>query len=116
VTTNAIGIFSIFGLFVLGAAVSECPPLVRAVREKLRDVVDALFLPIFFTYTGLRTNVGLLDSWHLWSYCGVILAAAIIGKTGGCGLAARASGLSWRESWSVAVTFADDMIDFLESS
>ena len=55
-------------------------------------------MPIFFTYTGLRTNIGFLETWQLWGLCLLVLAAAIIGKLGGCGLAARLTGSSWREA------------------
>lgn len=104
IATNLIGIFSIFGPFVLGAALWDVPGLREAITVRLRDFVFAFFLPIFFTYTGLRTNVGLLDTPRLWLFCGLVLAAAVLGKTLGCGLLARwFGGLSWRESGCVAV-------------
>jgi len=102
-TTNAIGIFSIFGPFVLGAVVSDQHEFRDAASRRLREIVYAMFLPIFFTYTGLRTNVGLLESWQHWLICGLVVAAAMVGKMGGCGLAARAGGLSWRESGCIAL-------------
>ncbi|MCA9212123.1 MAG: cation:proton antiporter [Planctomycetales bacterium] len=101
--TNAIGIFSIFGPFVLGAALSGQHEFRDATTRRLREIVYALFLPIFFTYSGLHTNVGLLESWRDWSMCCLILAVAMIGKMGGCGLAARVGGLPWRESGCVAI-------------
>lgn len=102
-TTNRIGIFSIFGPFVLGAVLSEQHAFREAVVRRLHHVVYALFLPVFFTYTGLRTNVGLLNSWQDWLTCGLVLFAATFGKLAGCGLAARLGGMSWRESSCVAV-------------
>jgi Kef-type K+ transport system membrane component KefB len=101
--TNAIGIFSIFGPFVLGAVLSEQHEFREAVGRRLKDTVYAMFLPIFFTYTGLRTNVGLLESPQHWLMCGLVVAAAIVGKMGGCGLAAKAGGLTWRDSSCVAL-------------
>lgn len=101
--TNAIGIFSIFGPFVLGATLSDRHELREAVMRRLREIVYALFLPIFFTYTGLRTDVSLLESPLHWWLCGLVVVAAVVGKVGGCGLAARAGGLSWRESGCVAI-------------
>lgn len=56
-----IGIFSIFGPFGLGAVLSDRHDFREAASRRLRDIVYALFLPIFFTHTGLRTNVGLLE-------------------------------------------------------
>jgi Kef-type K+ transport system membrane component KefB len=96
--TNKIGIFAIFGAFVLGAVLSGEQEFRQAVARRLRDLVTAFFLPIFFTYTGLRTNVGTLASAELWLLCGLVLAAAVVGKFGGCGLAAWVSGFSFRES------------------
>lgn len=100
--TNRIGIFSVFGPFVLGAALSHELELVEAVSRRLKQFVFVFFLPIFFTYTGLRTDVGSLDSAWLWLLCGLVLATAVIGKMAGCGLAARLGGLTWRESGCVA--------------
>ncbi len=102
-TTNAIGIFAIFGPFVLGAVLSDRHAFREAVGRRLREIVYALFLPIFFTYTGLRTNIGSLETWGDWWLCILVIAAAVIGKTVGCGMAGRAGGLSWRESGCVAV-------------
>lgn len=96
--TNLIGIFAIFGAFLLGAMLSGERELRRAVARRLQDVVTAFFLPIYFTYTGLRTDVGTLESWPLWGWCGLVLGAAVVGKLGGCGLAAWQGGFSLREA------------------
>lgn len=101
--TNAIGVFAIFGPFVLGASLSNQIQLRDAISGRLRDVVYALFLPIFFTYSGLRTNVGLLENAFEWGLCLLVLAAAMTGKLVGCGAAARLGGLSWSECCSVAL-------------
>jgi Kef-type K+ transport system membrane component KefB len=101
--TNAIGVFSIFGPFVLGAALWDQHALRQAVGTRLWDVVNAFFLPIFFTYTGLRTDLGLLQGATDWGICLLILVAAIAGKTAGTGFFARRAGLSARESAAVAV-------------
>ena len=103
VLTNWIGIFSIFGPFVLGASLCDQPALQKAIRLRLEDFVTAFFLPVFFTYTGLRTDIGTLDSMFLWAVCGLVVTVAIVGKVVGCGAAARLSGLSWRDSASVAI-------------
>jgi Kef-type K+ transport system membrane component KefB len=96
--TNLIGIFAIFGAFFLGAVLSSEHEFRQAIARRLRDLVTAFFLPIFFTYTGLRTDIGTLDSWEMWLFCGLVLAAAILGKFGGCGLAAWLGGFSGREA------------------
>lgn len=101
--TGHIGIFAIFGSFLFGAVLSPEPGLREAVNKKLRDVVTGFFLPIFFTSTGLRTDIGALTA--PWQYLGAILvlAAAVIGKFGGCGLAARLGGFSRREAIIIGV-------------
>ena len=98
IATNLIGIFAIFGAFLLGAALSSEQEFKEAVSERIRDLVTALFLPIFFAHTGLRTKIGSLDSSALWIAAGLVSVCAIAGKFGGCFAAARFSGFSWRES------------------
>jgi Kef-type K+ transport system membrane component KefB len=96
--TNVIGIFAVFGAFVLGGVLSSEETFRHAVSRRLRDLVTAFFVPLFFAYTGLRTDVGSLESWELWLLCGLVLVAAIAGKLGGCALAAWLSGFTARES------------------
>jgi Kef-type K+ transport system membrane component KefB len=103
IATNLIGIFSIFGAFLFGAILYDQAGLVDAVRAKLNDFVTVFFLPIFFTYTGLRTDIGTMTGWELWAMCGLVLAAAVAGKLGGCALAARWNGFSWREAGLIGV-------------
>ena len=103
ICTNLIGIFSIFGAFFLGAILYDQTVLVAAIRRRLSDFVTVFFLPIFFTYTGLRTDIGTMAGNGMWFFCGLILLAAIVGKFGGCTLAARANGLPWREASIIGV-------------
>lgn len=91
-TTYKIGIFAIFGGFMLGVLLHDEQSLVAAWKAKIADFVSVFFLPVFFTYTGLRTNIGALDSLHLWLWCLAVLAAATAGKFGGCYLGARWAG------------------------
>jgi Kef-type K+ transport system membrane component KefB len=101
--TSQIGIFAIFGAFLLGAALSGVPRVRQAVTAHLHDFVTVFFLPIFFTFTGLRTFVGSLDSPEAWGWCAAVFAVAVLGKWGGCGLAARLSGLPAGEAACVGV-------------
>jgi Kef-type K+ transport system membrane component KefB len=101
--THEIGIFAIFGAFMLGAVFHDEAEFRQAVLMKLNDFVTVFFLPIFFTYTGLRTDIGSMSGALLWAMCGLVLAAGIAGKLGGCTLAARATGLPWRDSYMVGV-------------
>lgn len=102
-TTYKMGIFAIFGGFIMGVLLHDEPAFVNAWKAKISDFVTVFFLPIFFTYTGLRTNIGALDSWALWQWYLVILAAATLGKFGGCYLGARWSGRPAAESRIIAV-------------
>jgi Kef-type K+ transport system membrane component KefB len=76
--------------------------LVEAWKHKVADLVTVLFLPIFFTYTGLRTNVGGLDTPELWLWCAGLIGLAILGKFGGSYLGARLAGLDAPEATNVA--------------
>lgn len=98
IATSLIGIFAIFGAFTLGAVLSDQAVFREAVTRELRNFVMVFFLPIFFTYTGLRTDIGTLGSATMWMLAAAVCAVAIVGKFGGCTLAAKASGLSWRDS------------------
>jgi Kef-type K+ transport system membrane component KefB len=98
IATNLIGIYALFGPFLLGAVLADQIELRRAAAAKLQDIVTGFFVPVFFTYTGLQTDIGSLHSSTLWLICAAVIAAAVIGKFVGCGLAARASGFTWREA------------------
>ena len=101
--TSRIGIFAIFGGFLLGAALSGSPRVREAFAAQFGDLVTVFFLPIFFTFTGLRTNIGSLGSLEAWGWCAAVLAVAVAGKWGGCGLAARLGGMPAGEAACVGV-------------
>jgi len=101
--THEIGIFAIFGAFMLGAVFHDEEGFRDAVLAKLGDFVTVFFLPIFFTYTGLRTDIGSMSGALTWGLCALVLAAAITGKLGACTLAARATGVPWRDAYMVGV-------------
>jgi Kef-type K+ transport system membrane component KefB len=61
-------------------------------------IVSVLLLPLFFALTGMRTRLDLLNGRAMWLWAGIVLVAAVIGKMGGAALAARWSGLSWRNA------------------
>jgi Kef-type K+ transport system membrane component KefB len=82
----------------LGAALSDEHEFREKVSAKLRDFVSGFLLPIFFTSTGLRTNVGTLGSAAMGLWAVAIFAAAVVGKFGGCGVAAWLGGLPRREA------------------
>jgi Kef-type K+ transport system membrane component KefB len=80
ITTYQLGIFAIFGAFIIGVLVHDEPVLVTAWRERLGNFVNVFFLPIFFTYTGLRTDIAGLNTLDLWLWCGLIVSLATLGK------------------------------------
>lgn len=96
--TELIGIHLIFGAFLVGAVMPKNPGLVREIAEKTEDFVLIFLLPIFFAYSGLRTEIGLLNRPELWLLCGLVIAVAIIGKYVGTYAAARVSGIEKREA------------------
>jgi Kef-type K+ transport system membrane component KefB len=100
--THELGIFVIFGAFLFGTALHQEPGLVKAWRERFADMVLVAFVPIFFTNTGLNTRIGLLQDSTGWLACGLVLAAAVVGKLGGCYLGARITGQSPREAGCIA--------------
>src|SRR6185436_14248651 len=60
-------------------------------------------LPVFFTYTGMRTQIALVSGLENWLLCGLILLVACLGKFGGTLIASRLSGLRWRDSAALGV-------------
>lgn len=102
-TTELIGIHALFGAFLMGAIMPKGGKFVRELSEKLEDFTVVFLLPIFFAFTGLKTQIGLLDSWELWGYTLLIIAVACLGKFGGSTLAARLSGFTWRESSAIGI-------------
>jgi Kef-type K+ transport system membrane component KefB len=102
-TTYKIGIFAIFGGFMMGVILFDEHELVAAWRERVGGFVNVFFLPIFFTYTGLRTSIGGLDTLTDWSWCLAIVALASLSKLCGAYVAARRSGFDHAESAMVGV-------------
>jgi len=101
--TELMGIHAVFGAFLFGAVLPKDGGFARALVEKLEDLIIIALVPLFFAYSGVRTEVGLLDSGQDWAICGLILLVGTLGKAGGGTVAARLSGLSWRESGALGV-------------
>ena len=101
--TEAIGIHAIFGAFLAGAIIPHDSRLAVDLTRKLEDVVVVLFLPAFFAFTGMRTQIGLVHGAAQWLICGVILATASIGKFGGSFVAARITGFGTRDAASLGI-------------
>jgi Kef-type K+ transport system membrane component KefB len=100
---HELGIFTLFGAFLLGVSLHQERSLVEAWRSRFTDFVLVAMVPIFFTNTGLRTEIGSLSSPLLWLGAAAVFLASVAGKLGGCYLGARLSGQPARESMSIAV-------------
>jgi len=101
--TEAAGIHALFGAFLFGAIIPHDSRLALDLTHKLEDLVVVLFLPAFFAFTGLRTQIGLVHGTSQWLLCGVILAVASIGKFGGSFVAARITGFGNRDAASLGI-------------
>jgi len=101
--TEWLGIHALFGAFLAGAVMPKNDLFVHALTEKLEDVTVVLLLPLFFAFTGLRTRIGLVEGAEMWMFCGLIVLVAVAGKWGGSSLAARATGMPWREAGALGV-------------
>ena len=99
--TEVIGIHALFGAFMAGAIMPENVKFRSIFIEKIEDVALVLLLPLFFVFTGLRTQIGLINDPHLWSITGLIILVAITGKFVGSALAAKFVGQSWKDSLSI---------------
>lgn len=101
--TELIGIHALFGAFLAGAIMPTVNGFRSFLREKLETFSTAALLPLFFAFTGLRTQINLLSDWQSWLICLGIILVAIAGKLGGSMLAARWTGMSWHDSLSIGV-------------
>jgi Kef-type K+ transport system membrane component KefB len=101
--TEAIGVHALFGAFLFGAIIPHDSLLARDLNRRLRDLIVVLFLPAFFAYTGLRLELGLLETRLDVLYCLVIIVVACAGKVGGTALAARYTGMPWRQASALGV-------------
>jgi len=99
--TEVIGIHALFGAFLAGVCMPPDPELRKFLRSRLETFSSVLLLPLFFAFTGLRMQVGLLAGWESWAICLGLIVVAIAGKLGGGMLAARWTGMSWGDSFSL---------------
>ncbi len=100
--TDALGLHAVFGAFVMGVAMPR-GLVAKALVERIQPLTVALLLPLFFTFSGLNTQIALLNSSFLWGMTGLILLAAVTGKGVACWLAARATGVSHREALGIGM-------------
>lgn len=96
--TELLGLHALFGAFIAGVIMPEDHKFRRIITEKVEDVAHSIFLPLFFVVSGLRTEIGLLNSWELWFVTLLLILVAVIGKLGGSYIAARVVGENVKDS------------------
>lgn len=100
-TTEVIGIHALFGAFLAGVIMPSNMSFRNLFSEKIEDVSLILLLPLFFVFTGLRTQIGLLNDPYLWGICLIIILLAVSGKFFGSAIAARFIGNTWKDSLTI---------------
>ena len=98
--TDAVGIYAVFGAFILGTAMPR-GLFAREIQRHLEPLTTNFLLPLFFVYSGLNTRIGLVDTPRLWGVALLILLAACLGKGIACWLAARLNGEDDREALAI---------------
>jgi Kef-type K+ transport system membrane component KefB len=96
--TEWLGLHLLFGAFMMGAIMPKGQKFVQYVLDRFETVTVTLLLPLFFAFTGLRTNIGLVKGAEMWMYCGLIVLVATVGKLGGSTLASWLTGMPVREA------------------
>jgi Kef-type K+ transport system membrane component KefB len=112
--TEYLGVHALFGAFLAGAIAPRFAPggigqhsmqhsiaVADAIADRIESVVSAVLLPVFFAFTGLRTSIALIDGPAAWAMFATILTVAVAGKMGGATIAAKLTGMSWRDASSV---------------
>ncbi|OAQ27897.1 Sodium/hydrogen exchanger [Linnemannia elongata AG-77] len=99
--TNIIGIHAIFGGFLIGLLIPHDSGFAEGLTRRIEDLVGVYFLPIFFACSGLKTQVSLLNNGQTWGLVIMVTLISCFGKMLGCVSAARANGMTWRESFSI---------------
>lgn len=100
-TTEVIGIHALFGAFLAGVIMPAQAGFRNLLASRIEDVSLVILLPLFFAFTGLKTQIGLLNDGSAWFVCGLIILVAIAGKFGGSLFAARFTGQSWTDSFAI---------------
>jgi Kef-type K+ transport system membrane component KefB len=97
--TEALGVHALFGAFVAGVCMPPLPEVRDQLRERLESFATVFLLPVFFAFTGLRTQLGLLTDVNSWMVCALIIVIATVGKLGGSMLTARFTGMDWNSAF-----------------
>ncbi|MDX2000918.1 MAG: cation:proton antiporter [Chitinophagales bacterium] len=95
---ETIGIHALFGAFLAGVIMPNRGQFKKILAEKIEDISLVFLLPLFFVFTGLRIQIGLLNEAQLWWICALVVAVAVAGKLIGTALVARLFGQKWRHA------------------
>jgi Kef-type K+ transport system membrane component KefB len=99
--TEVIGIHALFGAFMMGSIMPDVTKFRMIFIDKVEDVAVILLLPLFFVFTGLKTEIGLINDPYLWKVTGAIIMVAVVGKFFGSALAAKFVGQNWKDSLTI---------------
>jgi K+:H+ antiporter len=101
--TERLGVHALFGAFLVGAVAPKSEGFVHAILQRFEDVMVVLLLPLFFAFTGLRTEITLIDGASGWLVCSLVVVVAVAGKVGGSAIAARATAMPWCDAAVIGV-------------
>jgi Kef-type K+ transport system membrane component KefB len=99
--TEVIGIHALFGAFIAGVVMPAKPEFRDYLKVRLENFSSVFLLPLFFAFTGLRTQIGLINTVENWMFWLLITFIATFGKLGGSMFAARLTGMNWIDSFSL---------------
>ena len=102
-TTEALGIHLLFGAFLMGAIMPKGADFIHYILHRFESVTVLVLLPLFFAYSGLRTNIGIGNSGMWWVFAAIVTVVAIADKLGGSMVAARFAGVEWRDAASLGI-------------
>jgi Kef-type K+ transport system membrane component KefB len=101
--TEKLGIHLLFGAFLMGAIMPKEQRFIRYIMDRCETITVTMLLPLFFAFTGLRTNIALLKGREMWFYCGLIILVATVGKLGGSMVASWLAGMKLREATGLGI-------------
>ncbi len=99
--TEILGIHALFGAFMAGVVMPSNFGFRKVMMEKVEDIALVFFYRYFLLFTGLRTQIGLINTPELWCVCLLLITVAVVGKFGGCAVASRLVGESWKDSFTI---------------
>lgn len=99
--TDLMGIHALFGAFLAGVVMPAHGGFRESARVRLEHFSSIFLLPLFFAFTGLRTQVGLLGDTAGWIICAGLILIATVGKLGSAMVTARLTGVNWIDSFAL---------------